>query len=77
MFADNIIWQNDSLRLKAEEVCADDSECLFDVASTNDPSVGVVTKDISIQLVNETNALSKSKSGYSTLVLQCASSFSP
>ena len=77
MFADNITWQNDSLRLKAEEECGGDSECLFDVASTNDLSVGVVTKDISIQLVNETNALSKSKRGYSTLVLQCTSSFSP
>jgi len=77
MFADNITWQNDSLRVKAEEECGEDYECLFDVASTNDLSVGVVTKDISIQLVNESNALSKSKKGYSTLVLQCVSKFSP
>ena len=76
MFADNITWQNDSLRVKAEEECSEDYECLFDVASTNDLSVGVVTKDISIQLVNESNALSKSKKGYSALVLQCVSNFS-
>ena len=77
MFADNITWHNESLRVKAEEECGEDYECLFDVASTNDLSVGMVTKDVSIQLVNESNALSKSKKGYSTLVLQCASSFSP
>ena len=59
MFADNITWQNDSLRVKAEAECGDDYECLFDVASTNDLSVGLVTKDISVQLVNESNALSK------------------
>ena len=56
MFADNITWHNDSLRQKAEEECGDDHECLFDVASTNDLSVGMVTKDI---LVNETNTLGK------------------
>ena len=60
MFADNITWKNDSFREKAEAECGDDHECLFDVASTNDLSVGLVTKKISIQLVNESNALSKS-----------------
>ena len=59
MFADNITWHNDSLRQKAEAQCGNDHECLFDVASTNDLSVGLVTKDISIQLVNETNKLGK------------------
>ena len=59
MFADNITWHNDSLRLEAEDQCGEDYECLFDVASTNDLSVGVVTKDISAQLVNESNALGK------------------
>ena len=59
MFADNITWHNESLREKAEAQCGDDHECLFDVASTNDLSVGMVTKDISIQLVNESNSLSK------------------
>ena len=59
MFADNITWHNDSLRQKAEAECGDDHECLFDVASTNDLSVGLVTKDISVQLVNESNTLGK------------------
>jgi len=67
MFADNITWHNDSLREKAEAECGDDHECLFDVASTNDLSVGLVTKDISIQLVHESNALSKSEKDYSSL----------
>ena len=60
MFADNITWQNDSIRLAAEAQCGDDHDCLFDVASTNDLSVGVITKDINVQLVNETNSLGKS-----------------
>ena len=59
MFADNITWHNDSLRKKAEAECDDDYECLFDVASTNDLSVGMVTKDISVQLLNESNKLGK------------------
>ena len=59
MFADNITWYNNSLREKAEAQCGDDYECLFDVASTKDLSVGMVTKDISIQLVNESNTLGK------------------
>ena len=59
MFADNITWQNDSIREKAEAVCGDDHECLFDAASTNDLSVGLVTKKISVQLVNESNKLGK------------------
>ena len=61
MFADNITWYNDSVRQKAEDQCGDDYECLFDVASTNDVSVGMVTKDINIQLVNESNSLGKSR----------------
>ena len=59
MFADNITWHNQSLEQEAKDQCGDDFECLFDVASTNDLSVGMVTKDISIQLVNETNRLGK------------------
>ena len=59
MFADNITWHNDSLRLAAENLCGEDYECLFDVASTNDLSVGSVTKDINVQMVNESNALGK------------------
>ena len=59
MFADDITWHNDSLRKKAEAECGDDHECLFDVAATNDLSVGMVTKNISVQLVNELNKLGK------------------
>ena len=59
MFADNITWHNDSLRDKAEAECGDDHECLFDVASTNDLSVVMATKGISVQLVNESNKLGK------------------
>ena len=59
MFADNITWHSDSVRQAAEAQCGDDHDCLFDVASTNDLSVGMVTKDISIQIVNETKALGK------------------
>ncbi|XP_078368612.1 mucin-like protein [Oculina patagonica] len=57
MFADNITWHNNSLRDEARRQCGDDHECLFDVASTNDLSVGLATKDISVQLVNESNEL--------------------
>ena len=57
MFPDNITWYNDSIRDAAIDQCGDDHQCLFDVASTNDVSVGLVTKDISIQLVNESNIL--------------------
>ena len=59
MFADNITWYNESVRKAAVAQCGNDLECLFDVASTNDLSVGMVTKDISIQLVNESNILGK------------------
>ena len=59
MFADNITWQNDTLKRVAEAQCGEDNDCLFDVASTNDLSVGVLTKDINFQLVNETNSLGK------------------
>ena len=59
MFADNITWHNDSLRLAAEKLCGEDYECLFDVASTKELSVGEATKDINVQLVNESNALGK------------------
>ena len=59
MFPDNIKWYNDSVKQAAEAQCGDDQECLFDVASTNDLSVGMATKDISSQLVNESKALGK------------------
>ncbi|XP_074618589.1 uncharacterized protein LOC141877470 isoform X2 [Acropora palmata] len=57
MFGDNITWQNDDLRKQAEEECGNDKECLFDVASTNDLSVGQATKDIGNQLSKELKTL--------------------
>ena len=59
MFADNITWHNDSLKQKAEAQCGNDHECLFDVASTKDLSIGSATKAISVQLVNDTKKLSE------------------
>lgn len=59
MFSDNITWSDNSVRLAAEAQCGNDYECLFDIASTNDLSVGIATKDISAQLVNESNILGK------------------
>ena len=57
MFGDNITWQNDNIRKKAEEVCVSDQACLFDAASTNDLSVGQATKDIGNQLSKELETL--------------------
>ena len=59
MFADNIKWHNDSLKQKAEAQCGNDHECLFDVASTKDLSIGSATKAIGVQLVNDTKKLSE------------------
>ena len=59
MFVDDIKWDSNKTKEKAEAECGGDHECLFDVASTNDLSVGIVTKDINIQLVNESNKLGK------------------
>ncbi|XP_044174744.1 uncharacterized protein LOC114975818 isoform X3 [Acropora millepora] len=57
MFGDNITWQSDALRKQAEDVCGSDKECLYDVASTNDLSVGQATKDIGNQLSKELKTL--------------------
>ena len=57
MFGDNITWQNEALRKQAEDECGSDKECLFDVASTNDLSVGQATKDIGNQLSKELKTL--------------------
>ena len=59
MFVENMTWYNDSVRVEAEAKCGNDIECLFDAAATNDVSVGIVTKDINIQLVNESITLGK------------------
>ncbi|XP_073234800.1 mucin-like protein [Porites lutea] len=57
MFIENITWFNASVEREARTRCGDDIECLFDAAATNDVSVGLVTKDINIQLENETKIL--------------------
>ena len=57
MFDDNITWKNDTIKGIAEARCGDKNECLFDVASTNDLSVGIVTKEIGIQMLNESRTL--------------------
>ena len=57
MFGDNITWQNETIRKEAEALCGNDNECLFDVASTNDLSVGLATKDIGSQLSKELKTL--------------------
>ena len=57
MFGDNITWQNDTIRKQAEEACGSDNECLFDVASTNDLTVGQATKDIGTKLTKESKTL--------------------
>ena len=57
MFGDNITWQNDTIRKQAEDACGNDYECLFDVASTNDLTVGQVTKDIGTKLTKESKTL--------------------
>lgn len=59
MFVEDITWYNNSVRELAEAQCGNDIECLFDAAATNDVSIGIVTKDINIQLVNESNTLGK------------------
>jgi len=60
MFIENITWFNETVEREARTQCVDDIECLFDAAATNDVSVGLVTKDINIQLENETIILGKS-----------------
>ena len=57
MFIDNLQWDNDTLETEAIKNCGDDNECLFDAAATGDLSIGLVTKAINIQLVNDTKQL--------------------
>lgn len=44
MFINNITWTNDSFRLQAEEVCGNNTNCLFDVAVTMNTSYGMTTR---------------------------------
>lgn len=56
---ENITFANDALRQEAEALCQGDVNCLFDIASTGDTSVGKSTKQVSIQLESESQELRK------------------
>ena len=55
-----INFANDQLRQAAELACQGDVNCLFDIASTGDVSVGESTKQVAIQIESEAQALGKS-----------------
>lgn len=61
IFLDNITFASDALRQEAEAICQGDVNCLFDIASTGDTSVGESTKQISVQLESESEELRKLK----------------
>ena len=54
-----INFTTDALRIQAELTCQGDVNCLFDIASTGDVSVGASTKQVAIQLESESKALGK------------------
>ena len=56
---EDLIGNNTELRKKAEETCQGDVNCLFDIASTGDTSVGESTKQVSVQLESESQELRK------------------
>ncbi|XP_031570637.1 uncharacterized protein LOC116304951 isoform X2 [Actinia tenebrosa] len=60
MFIDELKFYNESLKKKAEAACQGDINCLFDSASTKDVSVGLSTKIVGSQMVNESNILKNS-----------------
>ena len=55
-----INFATDALRVAAELTCQGDVNCLFDIASTGDVSVGDSTKQVAVQIESESQALSKS-----------------
>ncbi|XP_068682562.1 uncharacterized protein [Montipora foliosa] len=52
-----IDFGSDELRTAAELACQGDVNCLFDIASTGDVSVGASTKEVSVQIESESQAL--------------------
>ena len=54
-----IQFASNELRTAAELACQGDVNCLFDIASTGDLSVGESTKEVSVQLESEAQALGK------------------
>lgn len=59
MFVDNITWANESLKQQAYDKCEGDVSCLFDAASTKDLNVGLSTKQLGSQLVNDSQKMSE------------------
>jgi hypothetical protein len=59
MFVEDLVFHNESLKKQAEAACNGDINCLFDVASTKDVSIGISTKVVGSQLINESNILSE------------------
>lgn len=59
MFLEDLKFYNESLKRQAYAACNGDTNCLFDSASTKDVSVGLSTKIVGSQMVNESNTLSK------------------
>ena len=55
-----INFATDELRVAAELACQGDANCLFDIASTGDVSVGESTKQVAVQIESESQALGKS-----------------
>ena len=54
-----INFATDELRVAAELACQGDANCLFDIASTGDVSVGESTKQVAVQIESESQALGK------------------
>ena len=54
-----IQFASNELRTAAELACQGDVNCLFDIASTGDVSVGESTKQVAVQLESEAQALGK------------------
>jgi len=55
---DELKFANETLEAEAREKCGDDINCLFDAASTNDVSVGLQTKVVGSQMINDSVILS-------------------
>lgn len=59
MFVEEIKWSDNETEAQAKAQCKGDVACLFDAASTNDVSIGVASREISIKVEKENNQLSK------------------
>ncbi|XP_031574160.1 mucin-like protein isoform X5 [Actinia tenebrosa] len=57
MFIEDLKFYNESLKKQAYAACQGDINCLFDSASTKDVSLGLSTKIVGSQMVNESNTL--------------------